>query len=198
MPPPPPLLPLFTSACPSPAPRSGRTDPNRDRLRWAPSGRTRASPLRRLTLSSAGRDHRRGVPDRAGGGERVSQAARGAPQGTCGRGPAGRGGDPAHGPASPEARANCLSSQPRAPGRAGARRSPEVGAPNARGGTREAGVSLAPPRPPPAAPQQPCSVPCRQPDAGAAAGARRALDCVPASRLATIPPQALRRGLAPL
>lgn len=183
MPPPPPqLLLLFTGGCPSPAPRSGGTDPNRVRLHQAPSSRTRASPLRLLTLSSAGRAHRRGVPGRAGGGERAAQAARGALEGTCGRGPAGRGGDPVCGPASPAARANCLGSQPRA-GRAGASWSPEVGAPNTGGGIRGAGVSHAPPGLRLAAPQQPFSLPCRWPVTRAAAGARGALD----SRLPTIP-----------
>lgn len=112
-------------------------------------------------VSSAGRAHRRGAPGPAGGGERAEQATRGAPEGTCGRGPAGGGGDPGSGPASPAARANCLCSQPRAPGRAGASWSLEVGAPNAGGGSRKAGVSPAPPRTQPAAPQQPCSLPCR-------------------------------------
>lgn len=82
---PPPLL-LLTGACSSPAPWSGGTDPRRCRLRSAPSSRTRASPLRLLTLSAAGRAHRHGAPGRAGGGEQEMQAARGAPEGTCGRG----------------------------------------------------------------------------------------------------------------
>lgn len=50
-PPPPPYL-LLTGACPGPAPRSGRADPSRARLRSAPCSRARASPLRPLTLSA--------------------------------------------------------------------------------------------------------------------------------------------------
>lgn len=153
--------PLFTGACPRPAPGSGGTEPGRGRLRSAPSSRARASPPRLLTLSSAGRAHRRGA--RAGPGRR---------RGARGTGCAGRfagdpregtwgGGDPAHGPASPAARANCLDSQPRAPGRAGASWSPEVGAPNAGGGFGRRGLSLAPPGWRPVAPQLPSSLPCR-------------------------------------
>ncbi|XP_043780705.1 vegetative cell wall protein gp1-like [Cervus elaphus] len=67
--PPPPLLLLLTGACPSPAPRSGRADPSRARVRSAPCSRARASPLCPLTLSAAGRAHRRGARDRAGGGD---------------------------------------------------------------------------------------------------------------------------------
>lgn len=85
-------------------------------------------------------------------------AALGAPEGTCGRGPAGGGGDPARGPASTAARANCLGSQPRAPGRAGTSWSPEVGAPNVGGRIRKPGLSVAQPGARPAAPQQPFSL----------------------------------------
>ncbi|XDA88267.1 hypothetical protein R6Z07F_017935 [Ovis aries] len=138
-PPPPPLLLLLTGACPSPAPRSGRADPSRARLRSAPCSRARASPLRPLTLSAAGRAHRRGAPDRAGGGD--LREGEGTPRAAPPRPPLG-----------PTAWA---PRRARPGGRGATGAPPEVGAPTAGGGTREAGLQPRPARPafggPPAA-----------------------------------------------
>lgn len=140
------LLPL-TGACPSPAPRSGETDPSRRRLRSAPSSRTRASPLRLLTLSAEGRAHRRGAPGRAGGRERAAQAERGARKGTCGRG---------RGPRARPRLARGSRQLPRLPAprtrEGGGHGSPEVGAPNAGGGDLGSEVQPFQARPAPSGP----------------------------------------------
>lgn len=155
-----PLRRLFTGAGPGPAPPAGGTDPRRGRLRSAPSSRARASPLRLLTLSSAGRALRRGAPSRAGGGEPAVQAARGAPEGTCRRGTCGGEGTPRARPRLargsrqlPPLRAPCAR-QGGAPG------APRWARPKQRGGFGKRGVNLAPPGGRPMAPRQPFPLSC--------------------------------------
>lgn len=180
--PPRPLRLLFTGGRPAADPGAA---PHRARRRRAPSSRARASPPGPLTLCCAGR---------AAGGERAVQAARGAPEGTCGRGAAGRGGDPARAPP----RANCLGARPRCAREGGGRLEPRGGrAHHGRGGSGSWGSA---PRPPACA-WRPPSTHCLS----RAVSQLPRLGLEPAGRCAASPPracprsppQAQRLGLAP-